>query len=114
MCLLSQLVPVLNDTHELSRIIHQLLHISLCVYSISLNLAIFLLSVILSDNKDHGISGPQNSMYKCHCNFHAFKFAMKILLVQSGLLSFQIHSFPLLDTLNSHPKVECHVTHFTL
>ena len=58
MCLLSQLVPVLNDTHELSRIIHQLLHISLCVYSISLNLAIFLLLVILSDNKDHGISGP--------------------------------------------------------
>ena len=54
------------------------------------------------------------SMHKCHCNFHVFKFAMKILLVQSGLLSFQIHSFPLLDTLNSHPKVECHVTHFTL
>ena len=48
-CLLSRLVPVLNDTHSLSRIIHQLLHVSLCVNSISLlNLSIFLLSLILS------------------------------------------------------------------
>ena len=29
-------MPVLNNTHGLSRIIHQLLYVSLCVYSISL------------------------------------------------------------------------------
>ena len=34
--LLSRLVPVLNCTHRLSRIIFQLLHVSLCVDSISL------------------------------------------------------------------------------
>ena len=38
-CLLSRLVPVLNDTHGLSRIIHQLLNVSLCVNSRSWNLA---------------------------------------------------------------------------
>ena len=41
-CLLSQLVPVLNDTRGLAWIIHQLPHVSLCVYSRSLNVTIFL------------------------------------------------------------------------
>ena len=46
---LSRLVLVLNDTHELSRIIHKLFQLSFCVYSISLlNLSFFLLSFILS------------------------------------------------------------------
>ena len=44
---LSWLVPMLNDTHRLSRILFQLLHVSLCVDSISLlNLFIILLSLI--------------------------------------------------------------------
>ena len=43
---------VLNDTHWLSRIIHQLLRISLCVYSISLlNFSIFLLSLTISERQ---------------------------------------------------------------
>ena len=55
----SRLVPVPNDIHRLSRIIFQLLHVSLCVDSISvLNLSIFPLSLILSDDRDHGICGP--------------------------------------------------------
>ena len=41
-CLLSQLVPVLNDSRGLAWIIHQLPHVSLCVYSRSLNVTIFL------------------------------------------------------------------------
>ena len=55
----SRLVPVPNDIHRLSRIIFQLLHVSLYVDSISvLNLSIFPLSWILSDDRDHGICGP--------------------------------------------------------
>ena len=47
-CLWGRIVPVLNNTHGLSRIIHQLLYVSLCVYSISLlNLSIFFWSFIL-------------------------------------------------------------------
>ena len=55
----SRLVPVPNDIDRLSRIIFQLLHVSLCVDSISvLNLSIFPLLLILSDDRDHGICGP--------------------------------------------------------
>ena len=44
---LSWLVPIINDAHRLSRILFQLLHVSLCVDSISLlNLFIILLSLI--------------------------------------------------------------------
>ena len=56
---LIRLVPVLNDTHRLSRIIFQLLHVSpQCDQYIKLNSSIFLLSLILLEDRDHGISGP--------------------------------------------------------
>ena len=40
---------------RLAWIIHQLLHVSLCVYNRSLNLVIFLLSLILSDDKKQNL-----------------------------------------------------------
>ena len=45
-CLLSRLVPVLNDTHSLSRIIHQLLHVSLLCKQYILTVFIYLPLVI--------------------------------------------------------------------
>ena len=60
-CLLSRLVPVLNDTYGLAWIIHQLLHVTLYVYSRSLNLAIFLLSFRFSIPLSANTNNFQNS-----------------------------------------------------
>ena len=80
-CLLSRLVLVLNDTYGLAWIIHQLPHVSLWANNRSLNLSSLLLSMISSDDKDHGISGPQHSIHKRYRNFHVNDFAIKTLWV---------------------------------
>ena len=99
---LSRLVPVLNDTYWLSRVIHQLLHVSFCEYSISLlNLPMIPLSLILS-----GRQRSRNFRFlvlnlaawylQALSQFSGLHFYYKKIvgtIVQSSLLSF-IHKFP--------------------
>ena len=84
---LSRLVLVLNDTHELSRIIHKLLQLSFCVYSISLlNLSFSSCHLFYPDNRDSGVSDPQpltqqHTIHKHYSNFNVCTFTIRILLV---------------------------------
>ena len=70
----SRLVSVLNDTHWLAWITQQMLHVSLCEYSISLrNLSTFLLSLILSHDRDHASKYFHICRLRQICRFKDFE-----------------------------------------